>query len=471
MKKSELTFAVLLVPADFLLVFLAAATAYIIRFRWLAAVRPVTFELPWPEFVVLAMTGAGVFVLCFALAGLYAVTGPHRIKSEVSRVFIAGSAAVLALVVTIFFRRELFASRFIILAAWVLALLFVSFGRVAMRLLQRRLLRHGLGTHRILVIGRPEEPTTGLLLKEFAANPSLGYRVVLASPSLDAAAAEAGRLAAAGELDEVIVTDPDLDRDAIMRLLGFAESRHLDFKYAADPLATHSRNVSFGLFAGVPVVEVRGTRLEGWGRLFKRAFDIIGSLVLIILTSPIMLVTAIAIVLDSGFPVFFRQRDDGSPVYRVGEKGRLFTYLKFRSMRPKTDSLRYTELAHLDTRKEGPLVKIKDDPRVTRVGRFIRKYSIDELPELFLVFIGKMSLVGPRPHLPEEVARYQERQHRVLTIKPGITGLAQVSGRSDLDFEDEVKLDTYYIENWSPWLDLAILLKTPFAVFKERISD
>ena len=180
------------------------------------------------------------------------------------------------------------------------------------------------------------------------------------------------------------------------------------------------------------------------------------------------MLTAIAIVLDSRGPIFFNRLDDGSPVMRVGEHDKPFRYLKFRSMRPGTHNLRYTELAELDTRKEGPLVKIKDDPRVTRVGKWIRKYSIDELPELFLVLIGKMSLVGPRPHLPEEVAKYSDHHRRVLSVKPGITGMAQVSGRADLRFDEEVRIDTYYIENWSPWLDLAILLRTPLVVFGRK---
>ena len=130
-------------------------------------------------------------------------------------------------------------------------------------------------------------------------------------------------------------------------------------------------------------------------------------------------------------------------------------------MREKSDSLRYSRrLAAKNTRKNTPLVKIENDPRITHVGRFIRKYSIDELPQLLNVLGGKMSLVGPRPHLPEEVAKYKTHHRRVLEIKPGITGLAQISGRSDLNFEEEIELDTWYIENWSVWLDLKILWKT-----------
>lgn len=140
-------------------------------------------------------------------------------------------------------------------------------------------------------------------------------------------------------------------------------------------------------------------------------------------------------------------------------------------MVPKSDNLRYTELADKNIRSDGPMVKIKDDPRVTKIGRLIRRWSIDELPELFLVLIGSMSLVGPRPHLPEEVAKYEHHHKKVLTIKPGITGMAQISGRSDLSFEEEVKLDTYYIENWSLLLDLSLLLRTPWAVIRGRKAE
>ncbi len=182
-----------------------------------------------------------------------------------------------------------------------------------------------------------------------------------------------------------------------------------------------------------------------------------------------MLLTALAIVLESGAPVFFSRKDDGQLVKRIGQFGKPFTYFKFRSMKQNTDSLRYDEaMQEKNVRKGTPMVKIVDDPRVTKVGQWIRRFSLDELPEFFLVLKGDMSLVGPRPHLPEEVAQYQKHHKRVLHMKPGITGLAQVTGRSDLDFEDEVRLDTYYMEHWALWLDLVIVLKTPFAMIKKR---
>jgi len=216
---------------------------------------------------------------------------------------------------------------------------------------------------------------------------------------------------------------------------------------------------------GIPLVEVKRTSLEGWGKIVKRAFDFIGSLVLLLFLAIPMGLVAVLIKLNSRGPVFFSRRDNGSPLQRVGQYGKPFNYFKFRSMVDKCDSWRYTKLKELNFRK-GPLVKIKDDPRVTKVGRFIRRFSIDELPELFLVLIGRMSLVGPRPHLPEEVAQYKKEYKRLFLVKPGITGFAQISGRSDLDFDEEARLDMMYIENWSLLYDLIILLKTPWVVLK-----
>ncbi len=468
MKKSELAFAALLVPIDFFLVFAAAVTAYSLRYHYFAGLRPVVFEIPYREYLLFSAAVSVIFIVWFALAGLYSISGPRRIKLELSRIFLASSTAIMAVIVLIFFKGDLFSSRFIVLAAWFFAMMYASVGRVTVRLLQRLLLRAGVGTRRVAIIGS-DTRTTPLLIKEFAKNPAMGYSVVEHFDAFDAATeTRLDQLVKQNGLDEIIVTDPAIQREALSRILGFAQSHHLIFKYTADLLATHAKNIEIGAICGVPIVEVKEMRLDGWGRIFKRIFDMVGSAVLIVVTSPIMLLTAIAIKLDSAGPILFSVLDDGTPVTRVGEHGKPFRYLKFRSMRPGTHGLRYTDLATLDARKEGPLVKIKNDPRVTRVGTFIRKYSIDELPELFLVLIGKMSLVGPRPHLPEEVAKYHDRHRRVLSVKPGITGMAQVSGRADLTFEEEVHIDTYYIENWSPWLDIAILARTPSVVFGRK---
>jgi lipopolysaccharide/colanic/teichoic acid biosynthesis glycosyltransferase len=250
-----------------------------------------------------------------------------------------------------------------------------------------------------------------------------------------------------------------------LRLYDFANDHHITFKYVADLLEVKVLRTEVAEIIGIPVVEVKRTTLEGWGRIFKRIFDIIVSGFFILVLSPVILLTMLAIALDSRGPIFFTRRDDGSFVTRIGAGGVPFKYFKFRSMIPNSDSMRYHELADRNLRSDGPMVKIKDDPRVTRVGKIIRRWSIDELPELFLVFIGRMS------HLPEEVAKYENYHKKTLTIKPGMTGLAQVSGRSDLLFDEEVKLDIYYIENWSLLLDISILFRTPLAVFKHREAE
>ncbi len=467
MKKSELFFTAILVPLDFTLVFLAGITAYNLRFGWLTAIRPAVLELPMRGYMLLASALAAIFVITFALAGLYSVGGARRLKFEMARVFVGSASGMAIAIAAIFFRGELFSSRFIVLAAWLFAFIYTAIGRVAIRLIQRQLIKFGIGIRKIVIIGG-DDPTTTVIASDIDGNPKMGFRIVMQIPTFnDDYRQQITELHDAGEADEILVTDPNISRELLADVLAFTQSQHLAFKYSADLLATRASNLDIGALAGVPIVEVKETRLDGWGRIYKRLFDIIGSIALIIVTSPIMLVTAIAVKLNSPGPVFFHL-DDGTLSRRVGEHGKSFSFLKFRSMYFGTHAQRYNELSAQNERTDGPLVKIKNDPRITRVGVFIRKYSIDELPQLFSILWGEMSLVGPRPHLPEEVAKYTDRQRRVLAIKPGLTGMAQVSGRAKLNFDDEVRLDTYYIENWTPWLDFAILLKTPLVVVTKK---
>ena len=198
------------------------------------------------------------------------------------------------------------------------------------------------------------------------------------------------------------------------------------------------------------------TRIE---RAAKRSIDLILGTLTILAFSPILLTVALAIKLNSPGPVFHRQ-------IRIGQDGTPFTFLKFRSMYINAEARK----ADLGTHNEatGPIFKIKDDPRITPIGRIIRKLSIDETPQLVHVLTGRMSLVGPRPHLPEEVAAYTGLAHRRLAVKPGITGIWQVSGRSDLDFDTWIQLDLHYLDTWNLLLDLKLLLKTISAVITGR---
>jgi exopolysaccharide biosynthesis polyprenyl glycosylphosphotransferase len=196
------------------------------------------------------------------------------------------------------------------------------------------------------------------------------------------------------------------------------------------------------------------------GQWIKRALDLVGALALLVVTAPILLAVALAVKLEDGGPVFFRQ-------VRVGKDGRHFVIFKFRSMLQNAEALKAQLLAQNEMR-DGILFKIRKDPRITRVGRLIRKLSLDELPQLFNVVRGDMSLVGPRPPVPSEVARYDPAHRRRLSATPGITCLWQVSGRNEIDFQGQVRLDVQYIERQTLGLDLAILLRTIPAVISGR---
>lgn len=209
--------------------------------------------------------------------------------------------------------------------------------------------------------------------------------------------------------------------------------------------------------AGLPLIHVTTPKLEGGKRVAKRAFDITASSILLVLCSPVMLIIAIAIRLDTTGPVFFKQE-------RVGILGKPFIMNKFRSMSPDAEQ-RLTELQE-NNQGSGVLFKLKVDPRVTPVGSVLRKLSLDELPQLLNVLTGSMSLVGPRPPLAIEVDAYEEHVRRRLLVNPGLTGLWQVSGRSNLSWQDSVRLDLYYVENWSMAGDLVILFRTARAVLK-----
>jgi exopolysaccharide biosynthesis polyprenyl glycosylphosphotransferase len=209
--------------------------------------------------------------------------------------------------------------------------------------------------------------------------------------------------------------------------------------------------------AGLPLIHVTTPTLEGGQRVAKRMFDVLVSTLLILAVSPLMALIAILIKLDSRGPILFRQN-------RVGIEGKLFGMLKFRSMVVDAE-VRLADLTH-QNQASGVLFKIKNDPRVTPMGKFIRKYSLDELPQLFNILAGSMSLVGPRPPLPREVEAYEHDVRRRLLVKPGLTGLWQVSGRSNLSWQDSVRLDLYYVENWSLAGDLIIILRTVRAVFR-----
>lgn len=472
MKKADLVFSALLVPIDFIMLVLAGVFAYLLRFsQFFQNLRPIIFDLPFEKHFGLVLIIAFFFLGLFALAGLYKIRFPRRVFKEFPRIVITISAGMALVIVFTFSVRELFVSRFIVISSWFLAFILVALGRYFLKLLQQWLVgKYNYGTHKVALVGL--DGVGKSIFEEMNSKPFLGYRVVARTKDFNRD--EILKIIKNKGIDEIIQCNPNLSRKHLLELLDLCEERKIDFKFIPNLLEAKTTNIDIQALAGVPIVEIKRTALDGWGKILKRGFDIVGSLLAILIFSPLLIATALAVKLTSPGPIIYKNE-------RVGDRGIFDTY-KFRSMKAdccvgkqfknQKEALKYeAKLIKERNTRSGPIYKIKNDPRLTSIGRFIRQTSLDEFPQFFNVLFGHMSLVGPRPHQPREVAKYQKHHKKVLNIKPGITGLAQISGRSDLDFEDEVRLDTHYVENWSLGLDLAVLLKTPFAVLKRRKAE
>ncbi len=473
-KRSELIFSAIQVPIDAAMVILASLSAFTIRnIPEILSLKPKLYNFPFKVYLSVILMMTPIVILIYAIEGLYNLQITRKFWHEALKVFSATSIALVVVIVSIFLKREFFSSRFIILAAWVLAVIFVVIGRYISRKIQKWLLiSRGIGVHRVLLIGSNGKMDK---IKKIIENDlSLGYRIV---NHIDSGSIQLIRqIKKQKGLDEIIICDAMLTDSEQEKLIDYCAINNVSFKFI--PTTLQTARFEAGIFSGEPIIEVRNTPLEGWGKILKRCFDIVASILLIILFSPLMVLVALLIKIES----FFEVKKAGPIIYkneRIGGSGKKFEVLKFRYMKwdmctdPNTTEGRKAieyekKLIVQKSLKRGPLYKIKNDPRKTKIGSFIEKYSIDELPQFFNVLRGDMSLVGPRPHQQREVDKYNEYHRRLLTIKPGVTGMAQVSGRSDLEFEDEYKLDVYYIENWSLWQDIQICLKTVLVLFKRR---
>ncbi len=460
MKKSDLTFSAVLVPLDYLMIILAGIGAYYLRYeKWIQDIRPVVFDLDFFQYFNYIWLIAIGWIIIFAIAGLYKIKNSRKIFDEISKIFLACSTGVLAIIVGAFFSRELFNSRFILLVAWVLSFIFVIFGRLIIRGIQKILYLKNIGTHKIVLIG--DDNSTKDIAKEIYKNKKLGYQIIARLNNLENGNFDKLiQIYKTKGIDEIVQADTNLSRKENLSLLDFADENHIVFKYAADFFQTQSSNMDFYTLAGVPIIEVKRTKLDGWGKILKRIFDIFFSFIFLIILSPLFLIFILIIKIDSKGNIFYESK-------RISAKNKRIKIWKFRSMIQNAEKMK-NKLLKNNEREDGPLFKMENDPRVTRVGKFMRKWSVDELPQFWNVLKGELSLVGPRPHEPNEIAQYEKHHKKLLNIKPGVTGLAQVSGRSDLEFEEEVKLDTFYIENWTPWLDLIILIKTPWVVLLRK---
>jgi exopolysaccharide biosynthesis polyprenyl glycosylphosphotransferase len=470
-KKSELFFKVAQIPVDAVMILASFMFAYFLRAE--AGFLPVSYIIPLNEYLRWLILIIPLWLVIFAINGLYSLKRGGLAFSELVSILTSVSVGVMLVLAILFASGASFFSRLLIVYAWVASMILVIFGRFLVHSIQRLLYAKNIGVHRVIIVGNNQ--ITKALIEQLN-NRFTGFKVSGVINGILKVGQEEIRLYKSlnrflndkrKDFDEIIQADPTLSKNQILKLNDFCEENQKIYRFVPDLTQVRTTNVEISALRGIPMVEVTRTPLRGWQRLAKRIFDIVGASILIIIFSPIMIIAALTIKLDSPGTVLYMFLDNGRRVKRVGKVGELFYFYKFRSMFRGTHRQRYQKLRKNNVRR-GPLLKIKHDPRVTKVGQFIRRYSIDELPQFFNVLIGNMSLVGPRPHLPEEVKKYGREDLGVLAIKPGITGLAQVSGRSDLSFADEMRLDLYYIENWSLAMDFQILFKTPWAIFAKR---
>jgi exopolysaccharide biosynthesis polyprenyl glycosylphosphotransferase len=448
---------------DAALIVLAFGIAYWVRYelQWIREVEP-AFIVPFRVYIPSVVALTAILMLVYWLEGAYRAERGRPLFDEfyvLSRGTVTGIATMIVIV---FLATPSYYSRLIFGYTGVITLLLVGTSRFLERAMVTLGHRHGRGVERVLIVGAGEVARS--IMRTVVARPDLGYKIVgFVDDDPVKAQTDIGRYPALGTtddlpavmanlpIDEVIITLPWMSHRKIVHIMSQCERSNVHVWIVPDLFQITLTKVVVDNLNGIPLLGMREPTLRDWQVLFKRVMDVSISIVGLVLLSPLLALIAIAIKLDSPGPVIFRQP-------RVGRGGTAFTCFKFRSMYVDAEA----RMAALRDQNEatGPLFKMRNDPRRTRVGRLLRRMSMDEFPQLWNVLIGDMSMIGPRPPLPSEVQEYAPWHRRRLEVSPGITGLWQVSGRSDLTFDEMVLLDIYYIENWSPFLELSILLKT-----------
>ncbi len=448
------------VLVDVITIIAAFLAGYWVRYdlRWFL---DVAYDAPLSAYVPFLVLYVVIVPIFFVVDGVYR-HWPRSWMDQVYRITNStAKATVLMLAVTFIFRPRYY-SRAMLVEVGILTILLLALVRWAEGVVIARLRARGIGVRRAIIVGAGEVGLT--VMRTIVACPELGYRVIgFVDDNPEKGYTDIGPFKALGPLenlpaaidreqaDEVIITLPWMYHRKIMGIVHECQRRNVRARIVPDLFQMSLSQVNVEDLGGVPLISVREVSISKGALLVKRAVDIVGAVVGLTLGAPLLALIALAVRLDSPGPVIFRQT-------RVGLHGRLFEMYKFRSMHVGAEE-QQDMLAEFNE-ADGPIFKIKDDPRLTRVGRILRRMSLDELPQLVNVLRGEMSLVGPRPPIPSEVEKYQEWHKKRLEAPPGMTGLWQVSGRSRLSFDEMVLLDIYYIENWSLWLDLKILLRT-----------
>lgn len=449
---------------DAALGFAAFALGYIARYD-LQILRPVfdPNRSGFAPYIPYGLIYILLIYLSFQGSGLYRALRGRSFMEEVSVIINGVARATFVLLSLFFLFQPLVFSRLMLLYVAVITIGLLALARIVRRMVLAHLRNRGVGVQRVLLVGVGDAGQA--ILRSIVARKELGYAPVgYIDDNPERGSVNIGRVIGLGGLDNlseaigkhnvelVIITLRWKHHDRIMQIIDTCRKSGVDVRVVPDVFQLNLRQVQVENLDGIPLLGVTGSEpLRGTNRLLKRAIDV-GLIVLALpILIPLILLIALAIRLESPGAVFYHQR-------RVGENGKPFNMLKFRSMIPGADEMHAEIVKASGEDPRHP--KLKDDPRITRVGKFLRQTSLDELPNIFNVVRGQMSLVGPRPPTPDEVELYESWQMQRLKTIPGMTGLWQVSGRSDVPFEEMCLLDIYYIENWSIKLDAQILMMT-----------
>ena len=465
------------IAADAVFALASVWVAWLLRYKLQlgGAVLPADYE-SFETFESRMLLFSALAVGLLLVRGVYWLPRSTGLLDEA--VAVAGSlTTAMSIVILTAFLTRFLPSRLLFVYAWAAAIILFVLRRAVTRWIRSFLWSRDIYVDRVLLVG------SGLagqrIMQAMMGTPSWGYRVVgfvdgqTGGGELRVATehrvqraervgglSDVGRVVADLRIDEVIVALPPEQLAEVPSIVEQCRQGAVRFKVVPDLLQLSFDRVDVGEVAGVPLIGMKPAAIQGGQLLLKRGIDVGVALVVLAVFAAPMLVISAMVKLDSPGPVLFRQR-------RVGRDGTPFSLTKFRCMVDGADEMRAGLIAEHQP-EDARLFKLRKDPRLTRLGRLLRRWSLDELPQFLQVLRGEMSLVGPRPQLPEEVGSYEEWHHQRLLVTPGLTGLWQVNGRSNLTFDEMVRLDLYYAEHWSPWLDTKIVLRTIPAVLIGR---
>lgn len=470
--RNNVIYSLILIATDILALLVAFTLAYILRVQYDA--RPLVNEIYAQEYMLTFFAVVPLWLLIFASLGLYDRNIQNKKSSEVFKLFVGSFIGILIVIGYSFvIDQDVFPARLVAVYAFIGSFILLVVSRYIIHFSRKWAFRQGFGAHRILIIGN--STTAKDIIHQIDISSSAGYHIsAIAGPKKivpsesDAvhysSVNRALKIIDSLKITAIIQTDLFEDEAKNQDILAAAQSRHIDYSFIPAQAEFYAGKNTVDVFLSYPIISISQTPLIGWGEVAKRIIDLIITLPLVlILALPLLLILLLQKLFNPG-PVFYKS----TRLSRYSEK---ITVYKFRSMNPaygkKDAAEEFRDMGREDLAKEYEAErKVSNDPRITRFGQFLRITSLDELPQLFNVLKGDLSLVGPRPILPQEMKLVKGKGALLHSVKSGVTGLWQVSGRSELNFDQRIELETYYAQNWSLWLDIKILFKTILVVVK-----